>query len=137
MNCYSRELLILFRIMISPLCHAYKSFQIFCYYLPNFFLAMVQLEPNRYLSDLSSNSEGSLGRLEESEKYSRSTRDRSTRFHKIKRKFNKHMELFLKGWGSCSYDDETVGDIEVPLRYKPLVKQWLPRNLPQVNIDFV
>ena len=46
------------------------------------------------------------------------------------------MEFFLKGGGSCSYDDETVGDIEVPLRYKHLVKQWVPKDLPQVNIDF-
>ena len=38
--------------------------------------------------------------------------------------------------GSCSYDDETIGDIEVPLRYKNLVKQWVPRDIPQVNTDF-
>ena len=29
MNRYTRELLILFRIMISLLCHAYKSIQVF------------------------------------------------------------------------------------------------------------
>ena len=46
------------------------------------------------------------------------------------------MEFFLKGGGSCSYDDETVGDIDVPLRYKHLVKQWVPRDIPQVNTDF-
>ena len=46
------------------------------------------------------------------------------------------MKCFLKGGGSCSYDDETVGDIDVPLRYKHLVKQWVPRDLPQVIIDF-
>ena len=97
---------------------------------------MVHIEPNKYLSDLSSSSEGSIGRLEESETSNRSTRDRSTRFHKIRRKFNKHMEFFLKGGGSCSYDDETLRDIEVPLRYKHLVKQWVPRDLPQVNTDF-
>ena len=45
------------------------------------------------------------------------------------------MNFFLKGGGSCSYDDETVGDIDVPLRYKHLVKQWVPRDLPQVNTD--
>ena len=126
LNCYTRELLILFRIMISTLCHAYKSFQVFCWYLamflPNCFSAMVQVEPNKYLLDLSFSSEGILGRLEESETSSRSTRDRSTRFHKIKRKFNKHMEFFLKGGGSCSYDVAIVEDIEVPLRYKHLVK---------------
>ena len=64
-----------------------------------------------------------LGRLEESGTSNRSTRARSTRCHKIKRKFNKHMEFFLKGRGSCYYDEETVGDIKVPLRYKHLVKQ--------------
>ena len=29
LNCYTRELLILFMIMISLLCHAYNSFQVF------------------------------------------------------------------------------------------------------------
>ena len=90
----------------------------------------------RYLSNLSSSSEGSLGRLEESETSSRSTRARSTRCQKIRRKFNKCMNCFLKGGGSCSYDDETVGDIDVPLRYQHLVKQWVPSDLSQVNIDF-
>ena len=97
---------------------------------------MVQVEPNRYLSDLSSSIEGSLGRLEESETSNRSTRARSTRCHKIRRKFNKLMEFFLRGGVPCSYDDETVGDIEVPLRYKNLVKQWVPRDIPQVNTNF-
>ena len=46
------------------------------------------------------------------------------------------MESFLAGGGSCSYDDETIGDIEVPLRYKHLVKQWVPRDIPQVNTYF-
>ena len=32
MNCYTRELLILFTIKISLLCHAYKSLQFFCRY---------------------------------------------------------------------------------------------------------
>ena len=90
--------------------------------MPNFFLATVQVEPNRYLSDLSSSNEGSLVRLEESETSSRSTRARSTRCQKIRRKFDKHMNFFLQGGGSCSYDDETVGDIDVPLRYQHLVK---------------
>ena len=104
--------------------------------MPNFCSTMVQVEPNKYFSNLSSSSEGSLGRLEESETSSRSTWVRSTRCQKIKRKFNKRMNVFLQGRGSCSYDDETVGDIDVPLRYKHLVKQWVPRDLPQVNIDF-
>ena len=29
-----------------------------------------------------------------------------------------------------------MGDIEVPFRYKHLVKKWVPRDLPQVNTDF-
>ena len=77
---------------------------------------MVQVEPNKYLSGLSSSSEGSLGRLEESETSSRSKRERSTRCQKIRRKFNKHMKFSRKGEASCFYDDETVGDIDVPLR---------------------
>ena len=104
--------------------------------MPNFFFATVQVEPNKYFSDLSSSNEGSLGRLEESETSSRSTRARSTRCQKIRRKFDKRMNFFLQGGGSCSYDDETVGDIDVPLRYQHLVKQWVPSDLPQVNTDF-
>ena len=45
------------------------------------------------------------------------------------------MEFFLAGGGSCSYDDETRGDIEVPLRYKHLVKQWVPKDLPELKTD--
>ena len=90
MSCYTRELLILFRIMISL-----SNFTLIC----QFVLAMVQVEPNRYLSDLSSSSEESLGRLEESETSSRSTRARVTRCHKLRIKLNKCMEFFLKGGG--------------------------------------
>ena len=89
-----------------------------------------------YLSDLSSSSEGILGRLEESETSSRSTRARSTRCQKIKRKFDKRMNFFLQGGGSCSYDDETMGDINVPLRYQHLVKQRVPSDRPKVNSNF-
>ena len=85
---------------------------------------------------MSSSNEGSLGRLEESETSIRSTRAISTRCHKIRRKFNKRMEFFLKGGGSCSYDDEIVGDIEVPLKYKHLLKKWVPTDIPKVNTDF-
>ena len=46
------------------------------------------------------------------------------------------MECFLVKWGSCSYDDESIDDIEVPLRYKHLVKQWVPKDIPQTNNDF-
>ena len=44
--------------------------------------------------------------------------------------------IFSQRRGSCSYDVETVGDIEVPLRYQHLVKKWVPRDLPQVNTNF-
>ena len=47
-----------------------------------------------------------------------------------------HMEFFLVGGGSCSYDDETIRDIEVSLRYKNLLKQWVPRDIPQINTYF-
>ena len=100
------------------------------------FFPMVQVEPNRYLSNLSSSSEGILGRLEECQTSSRSIRSISTRCQKIKRKFSKHMEFFLARGGSCSYDDETIGDIKVPLRYKHLVKQWVPSNIPKLNTYF-
>ena len=46
------------------------------------------------------------------------------------------MEFFLIEGGSCSYDDETICDIKVPLRYKHLVKQWVPKDIPQLNLDF-
>ena len=94
------------------------------------FFPMVQVEPNMYLSDISSSSVGNFVRLDESETSNRSTRVISTRYQKIRRKFHKHMECFLVEGGSCSYDDETIGDIEVPLRYKHLVKQWVPNYLP-------
>ena len=74
-------------------------------FFSNFFPTMVQVEPDRYFPDLSSSSEGSLGRLEESETSSRSKRAISTIYQKIKRKFNKRMEFFLREGGPCSYDD--------------------------------
>ena len=30
----------------------------------------------------------------------------------------------------------TMGDIDVPLRYQHLVKQWVPSDLPKVNTNF-
>ena len=100
------------------------------------FFPMVQVEPNRYFSDLSSLSEGSSIRLDESETSNRSTRVISTRCQKIRRKLHKRMEFFLVEGGSCSYDDETIGDIEVPLRYKHLFNQWVPKDITQLNIYF-
>jgi len=46
------------------------------------------------------------------------------------------MQIFLAKWGSCSYDNESIDDIKVPLRYKHLVKQWAPKDLPKINTDF-
>ena len=43
------------------------------------------------------------------------------------------MEIFLVEGGSCSYDDETIGDIKVPLRYKHIENQWVPKDFPQLN----
>jgi hypothetical protein len=89
-----------------------------------------------YLSDISSSSEGSLGRIEESETSSRSNMQRSTRGEKIRRKFHRRMEFFLAKGESCYYDHERIYDIEVPLRYKHIVKRWVPKDLPEINIVF-
>ena len=94
------------------------------------------VQPNRYLLDLSSLSEGSIGRIEENETSSRSNRRRSTRGENIRRKFCRRMEFFLVKRGSCYYDVESIDDIMVPLRYKHLVKLWVPKDIPQLNIDF-
>ena len=44
--------------------------------------------------------------------------------------------IFLAQGGSCSYDDETKGDIKVPLRYTHREKEWVPKELPPINTDF-
>ncbi len=46
------------------------------------------------------------------------------------------MEIFRTAGSSHSYDDETIGKIDVPLRYKHLVKQWVPKDLPPLNTYF-
>ena len=97
---------------------------------------MVQEEPNMYLSNMSSSSEGILGRQEESETSRRSTTGISTRCQNIRRDFQKHIQIFLVEGGSCSYEYETIGDIEVPLRHKHIVKQWVPKDIPQLNTGF-
>ena len=83
----------------------------------------LKVQPNKYLSDISSSSEERLGQIEAgnataSSRYDKKTR---TRGEKVKIKFCKCMKFFLAKGGSCSYDDESIGDI-VPLRYKNLVK---------------
>jgi hypothetical protein len=99
----------------------------------------LKVQPNRYLSDISSSSEESLGQIEArnataSSRYDKKTR---TRGEKVRIKFCRCMKLFLAEGGSCSYDDESIGDIDVPLRYKHLVKQWVPKELPPIDVDFV
>jgi hypothetical protein len=98
----------------------------------------IKVQPNMYLSDISSSSEERLGKIEGNEtssnRYDTQTR---TRGEKVRRKFCTRMEVFLVGGGSCSYDDERIEDIEVPLRYKNLVKQWVPKELPSLDTDFI
>ena len=43
---------------------------------------------------------------------------------------------FLARWVLCSYDDERIGNIKVPFRYKYLVKQWVPKKLPPFDTKF-
>ena len=84
----------------------------------------LKVQPNRYLSGISLSSEESLGNIEgnasASSIYDKKTR---TRGEKFKIKFCRPVKFFLAKGGSCSYDDERIGDIDVPLRYKHLVKQ--------------
>ena len=35
-----------------------------------------------------------------------------------------------------SYENENIGDQEVPLKYRPYVKNWEPSPFPKINIDF-
>ena len=46
------------------------------------------------------------------------------------------MDFFLVEGGSCSYDDEIIGDIEAPLRYNNLVKQMVPKEQPSLDTNF-
>jgi hypothetical protein len=87
------------------------------------------------MSDLSSLIEGISRGRGESVMSNTSNRVRSTRGEKVRRKFCRRVELFLVG-GSCSYDDESISDVEVPLRYKHLVRRWVPNELPQLDADF-
>jgi hypothetical protein len=98
----------------------------------------LKVQPNRYLSDISSSSEGSSGQtngnVTSSSRFDTRT---TTRGEKVRRKFRRCMEFFLSKGGSCSYDDESIGDIEVPLRYKHLLKKWVPKELPPLDTDFI
>jgi hypothetical protein len=46
------------------------------------------------------------------------------------------MKFFIAEGGSCDYDDESIGDIEFPLRYRHLVQPWVPKELPQLDTYF-
>jgi hypothetical protein len=96
----------------------------------------LKLQPNRYLSDISLLSEEILGKIEvvNATASSRYDKQRRTRGEKVRIKFCRRMKFFLVEGGSCSYDDESIGDIDVPLRYKHLVKQWVPKELPPIDV---
>ena len=57
---------------------------------------------------------------EESETFSMSKSRRLTCGQTIRNKFNKHMKFFLAQGKSCSDDDESEGDSDVPFKYKNL-----------------
>ena len=84
----------------------------------------------------SSREEDRIEEVESEMSNTRSNRSRSTRGEKVRRKFRRCMELFVSEGGSCSYHNECIGDIEFPLRYRHIVKRWLPKELPQVDTDF-
>jgi hypothetical protein len=99
----------------------------------------LKVQPNRCLSYIYSSSEERLGQIEDrnvtaSSRYDKQSRTKS---EKVRIKFCRRIEFFLAEGGSCSYDDERIGDIDVPLRYKHLVKQSVPKELPPIDVDFV
>ena len=89
-----------------------------------------------YLSDLSSSSSDEISRGTRENISNTCYKAKSTRGEKVRRKFGRCMEFFLSEGGSCSCDDESIGDIEFPLRYKNLLKQWVPKELPELETDF-
>lgn len=46
------------------------------------------------------------------------------------------MQFFLIEGGSCSYDNETKGDIKAPLRYTHFHIEWVPKEIPLINTNF-
>jgi hypothetical protein len=99
----------------------------------------LKVQPNRYLSDISLSSEEILGQIEARNETASSRYDKKirTRSEKVKIKFCRRMKFFLTEEGLCSYDDESIGDIDVPLKYNNLVKQWVPKELPPIDVDFI
>jgi hypothetical protein len=84
----------------------------------------LKVQPNMYLSYIYSSSKEILGQIEarnvtSSSRYDKKTR---TRGEKVGIKFCRRMKFFLAEGRSCSYDDDIIGYIDVPLRYKHLVK---------------
>jgi hypothetical protein len=60
----------------------------------------------------------------------------STRSEKVRKRFCIRMQFFIANGGSCNYDVERIGDIDFPLRYRHLVQRWVPKELPEVYMDF-
>ena len=90
------------------------------------------------MSDLSSSSDDQdIVREVESETCcTRSIGSRSTRLEKVRKIFCTRMQCFIANGGSCNYDAKSIGDIELPLRYKHIVQRWAPKELPEVDTDF-
>lgn len=116
----------------------YNHFQLTTFYICHFHFPFDGLQdpPNRYLSDLSTLNEGNEEMVDEISTCSTTKRGRSTRGQKNRKKIDKHMQFFLANGGSCSYDDKTKGDIKVPFQYSHIEKEWIPNELPPINIDF-
>ena len=89
-----------------------------------------------YLSDISSSLSDEILRGTRENISNTCNKAKSTRGEKVRRMFGRCMKLFFAEGGSCSYDDESIGDTEVPLRYKHLLKQWVPKELLELDIDF-
>jgi hypothetical protein len=75
-----------------------------------------------YLSDLSSSSSDKILRGTGENISNTCNKVKLTRGEKVRKKFGRNMKFLLAEGGSCSYDDESIGDIKVPLRYKHLLK---------------
>ena len=94
------------------------------------------MPPNRYFLDLSTFNEENEEMVDESSTCSMAKRGRSTRGQKNRKKIDKCMQFFLANGRSCSYNDETKGNIKVPFWYSHIEKEWIPNELPLINIDF-
>ena len=96
----------------------------------------LQGPPNRYLLYLSTLNEGNEGMVDEISTCTTTKMERSTRGQKIRKKFNKCMQFFLAKGGSCSYDDESKGDIKIPFQYTHIEKEWVTNELPPIITNF-